>query len=197
YEIFNRDFYAQLDKQGLIIDERFNAGGYGSDHIIDALRRQPLNAYAFREGATIAFPADFMPGPRVMLTSEFAGSGGDSLPWLFRRAGLGVLVGRRTAGFGIGHYVNVPNLLDGGDVAAPNRAFINPRTGAFDIENNGVTPDVQVPWTPADWRSGRDAQLETAVRIAMEALTKVPPGRARSIRPDATGRQSNGPCCGK
>ncbi|HEV2764769.1 MAG TPA: PDZ domain-containing protein, partial [Pyrinomonadaceae bacterium] len=180
YEIFNRDFYAQLDKQGLVIDERFNAGGYGSDHIIDALKRQPLNAYAFRDGATIPFPADSMPGPRVMLTSEFAGSGGDSLPWLFRRAGLGVLVGRRTAGFGIGHYVNVPNLLDGGDVAAPNRAFINPRTGAFDIENHGVTPDVEVPWEPADWRSGRDAQLERAVQVALDALKKFPNRRART-----------------
>ena len=190
FEIFNRDFYAQLDKQGLIIDERFNAGGYGSDHIIDALRRQPLNAYAFRDGATIPFPADSMPGPRVMLTSEFAGSGGDSLPWLFRQAGLGLLVGRRTAGFGIGHYVNVPNLLDGGDVAAPNRAFINPRTGAFDIENHGVTPDVHVPWTPADWRAGRDPQLERAVQIALEALRKVPPRRARGLRPGGAGQRA-------
>ena len=179
YEIFNRDFYAQLDKQGLIINERFNAGGYGSDHIIDALRRQPLNAYAFRDGATIAFPADAMPGPRVMLTSEFAGSGGDSLPWLFRQAELGLLVGQRTAGFGIGYYVNVPNLLDGGDVAAPNRAFLNPRTGAFDIENNGVTPDIQLAWTPADWRAGRDVQLERAVQVAMAALKKNPASRAR------------------
>ncbi|HEX8843893.1 MAG TPA: PDZ domain-containing protein [Pyrinomonadaceae bacterium] len=178
YEIFNRDFYAQLDKQGLIIDERFNAGGYGSDYIIDVLRRQPLNAYAFRDGETIPFPADFMPGPRVMLTSEFAGSGGDSLPWLFRQAKLGPLVGKRTAGFGIGHYVNVPNLLDGGDVAAPNRAFFNPQTGAFDVENQGVAPDIQVGWMPADWRSGRDPQLEKAIQVAMEALRKLPQQRA-------------------
>jgi tricorn protease len=177
FDIFNRDFYAQLDKQGLIIDERFNAGGYGSDYIIDALKRQPLNAYAFRDGETIPFPADVMPGPRVMLTSEFAGSGGDSLPWLFRRAGLGLLVGKRTAGFGIGHYVNVPNLLDGGDLAAPNRAFFNPRTGAFETENYGVQPDIQVAWSPADWRLGRDLQLERAVQVAMEALKKIPPAR--------------------
>jgi tricorn protease len=191
YEIFNRDFYAQLDKQGLIIDERFNAGGYGSDHIIDALRRQPLNAYAFRDGATIPFPADVMPGPRVMLTSEFAGSGGDSLPWLFRQAKLGLLVGKRTAGFGIGHYVNVPNLLDGGDVAAPNRAFINPRTGAFDIENNGVTPDIQLAWTPADWRRGRDVQLERAVQVALEALKKIPPTRAPGLTPNGARRRAS------
>ncbi|HEX8709285.1 MAG TPA: PDZ domain-containing protein [Pyrinomonadaceae bacterium] len=183
YEIFNREFYAQLDKQGLIIDERFNAGGYGSDHIIDALRRQPLNAYAFRDGARIAFPADVMPGPRVMLTSEFAGSGGDSLPWLFRQAGLGVLVGKRTAGFGIGHYVNVPNLLDGGDLAAPNRAFLNPRTGEFEIENKGVTPDIEVAWTAADWRSGRDVQLERAVRAAMDALNGIAPKKAARVSP--------------
>jgi tricorn protease len=175
YEIFNRDFYAQTDKQGLIIDERFNAGGYGSDHIVDALKRQPLNAYAFRDGASIPFPADVIPGPRVMLTSEFAGSGGDSLPWLFRQARLGLLVGKRTAGFGIGHYVNVPNLLDGGDLAAPNRAFHNPGTGAFEIENDGVTPDIQVAWTPSDWRAGRDRQLERAVQVALEALKKMPP----------------------
>lgn len=173
YNIFNRDFYAQLDKQGLIIDERFNAGGYASDYIIDALKRQPLSAYAFRDGDTLPFPADVMPGPRVMLTSEFAGSGGDSLPWLFRQAGLGMLVGQRTAGFGIGHYVNVPNLLDGGDVAAPNRAFFNPQTGAFDIENHGVAPDIQVAWTPTAWRLRRDPQLERAVQVAMAALKKI------------------------
>jgi tricorn protease len=191
YEIFNRDFYAQLDKQGLIIDERFNAGGYGSDYIIDALRRQPLNAYAFRNGATINFPADVMPGSRVMLTSEFAGSGGDSLPWLFREAGLGLLIGKRTAGFGIGHYVNVPNLLDGGDVAAPNRAFINPRTGAFEIENNGVVPDIQLAWTPVDWRSGRDAQLDRAVQVALAALKKIPPKRAPRLSPNRARRNDS------
>lgn len=196
YEIFNRDFYAQLDKQGLIIDERFNAGGYASDYIIDALKRQPLNAYAFRDGATIDFPADIMPGPRVMLTSEFAGSGGDSLPWLFRQARLGLLVGQRTAGFGIGHYVNVPNLLDGGDVAAPNRAFINPRTGAFDIENNGVTPDIQLAWTPADWHRGRDTQLERAVQVALDALKKIPPTKP-STRPSPNRARERDPASGK
>jgi tricorn protease len=83
-------------------------------------------------------------------------------------------VGQRTAGFGIGHYVNVPNLLDGGDVAAPNRAFFNPQTSAFEIENYGVMPDIQVAWTPAAWRSRRDPQLERAVQLAMTALKKIP-----------------------
>jgi tricorn protease len=175
YQMFNRDFYGQLDKQGLIIDERFNSGGAPADYFIDALRRTALSAYAFREGNDLPFPATALPGPRVMIINEYAGSGGDTLPWMFRQAGLGTLVGQRTFGAGIGGYLDLPDLIDGGSVSAPNRAFYNPKRGTLDIENNGVAPDIAVEWTPADWRAGRDPQLEKAVQVAMEALKKNPP----------------------
>jgi tricorn protease len=174
YQAFNRDFYGQLDKQGLIIDERFNSGGAPADYFIDVLRRAPLSYYAFREGNDLPFPANAMLGPRVMIINEFAGSGGDTLPWMFRQAGLGTLVGQRTYGAGIGGYVNIPELIDGGGISAPNRAFFNPLKGVLDIENNGVAPDISVEYAPADWRAGRDPQLEKAVQVALEGLRKNP-----------------------
>lgn len=181
YEIFNRDFYAQLDKQGLIIDERFNGGGRPADYIIEALKRKPLSFYAFREGHDMPFPSGVIPGPRVMIINEYAGSAGDTLPWMFRAAGLGKVVGRRTWGAGIGAFVEIPELIDGGTILAPNRGFYNPQSGVWDIENNGVAPDIEVENLPADWREGRDPQLETAVEIALEELEKNQP--ARPLRP--------------
>jgi tricorn protease len=181
YMSFNREFYAQLDKQGLIIDERFNSGGAPADYFIETLRRQPLSYYAFREGDDFPFPMGVSPGPKVMLINEFAGSGGDTLPWMFRQAGLGTLVGKRTWGGGIGGYVSMPELLDGGRMLAPNRAFFNPRKGILDIENHGVAPDIEVEFTPAAWRAGRDPQLEKAVQVALEELKRNPP--PRPVRP--------------
>lgn len=177
YEIFNRDFYAQLDKHGLIIDERFNSGGWPADYIIEVLKRRPLSFYAFREGEDMPFPSGVIPGPRVMITNEYAGSAGDTLPWMFRMAGLGKLVGKRTWGAGIGAFLEIPELLDGGTILAPNRGFYNPQQGAWDIENKGVAPDVEVEILPADWRAGRDPQLEKGVRVALDELARNPPTR--------------------
>ncbi len=181
YAAFNQDFYAQLDKQGVIIDQRFNSGGAPADYFIEVLKRRPLAYYAFREGDDFPFPQNALIGPRVMLISEFAGSGGDTLPWMFREEGLGLLVGKRTAGAGIGGYLAMPELLDGGRMLAPNRAFFNPRKGTLDIENYGVAPDIEIANTPAAWRAGRDLQLERAVQVALEELQKKPP--TRPIRP--------------
>jgi len=175
YYLFQRDFYAQFDKQGVIIDERFNSGGAPADYFIEALKREPLSYYAFREGEDMPFPVATIPGPRVMITNELAGSGGDTLPWMFRQAGIGTLVGKRTWGGGIGGYINLPNFIDGGGMEAPNRAFFNPKKGVWDIENHGVAPDVEVELDPAAARAGRDPQLERAVQIALEELKKNPP----------------------
>lgn len=175
YDLFNRDWYAQLDKQGIIIDERANSGGAPADYFIEALQRKPLSYYAFREGQDMPFPVATIPGPRVMIINQDAGSGGDTLPWMFRRAGLGTLVGKRTWGGGIGGYLSLPNFVDGGGMAAPNRGFFNPQTGVWDIENHGVAPDVEVEQLPSAMRNGRDPQLEKAVQIALEELKKNPP----------------------
>jgi tricorn protease len=172
YELFNRDFYAQLDKQGLIIDERYNSGGAPADYFIESLKRTSLSTYTFREGADMPFPVAAVPGPRVMIINEYAGSGGDTLPWMFRQAGVGTIVGKRTWGGGIGGFIPMPEFVDGGNMLAPNRAFFNPRTGNWDIENQGVAPDMEVDLSPASLRQGHDPQLEKAVQVALEDLKK-------------------------
>jgi tricorn protease len=102
----------------------------------------------------------------------YAGSGGDALPWYFRDAKLGPLVGTRTWGGLIGIY-DYPTLMDGGSVTAPRVAFYN-RTGDWDVENHGVAPDYDVELTPKEWASGHDPQLEKAVTLVMDALKKNP-----------------------
>jgi tricorn protease len=172
YEIFNREFYAQLDKQGLIVDERFNQGGVAADYIIEILRRVPLQSARLREGADVRMPVGMIQGPKVMLTNELSGSGGDTLPWMWRQAGLGMIVGKRTTGLGVG--ASGQDLIDGGRVNVPDWGWYNPVKGIWDIENRGVAPDVDVEITLADWRAGRDPQLEKAVELALKALASKP-----------------------
>ena len=173
YTNFNRYYFAQLHKQGAIIDERFNGGGQAADYIIDYLRK-PLNSYwAVRDGDDFRQPFGTLPGPKVMIINEYAGSGGDYMPWMFRRHGIGPLIGKRTWGglIGIGGY---PVLIDGGSVTAPHFAFYSPE-GEWEVENHGVSPDIEVEMDPKAWRQGRDPQLEKAVEVAMAALQKNPP----------------------
>ncbi|HEY0319356.1 MAG TPA: PDZ domain-containing protein [Pyrinomonadaceae bacterium] len=177
YEIFNREFYAQLDKQGLILDERFNQGGVAADYIIETLRRTPLQSARLRDGADVRMPVGMIAGPKVMLTNELAGSGGDTLPWMWRQAGLGLIVGKRTAGLGVG--AAGQDLIDGGRVNVPDWGWYNPVKGIWDIENHGVAPDVDIEATLADWRAGRDPQLEKAVELALAELKKRPPAQPK------------------
>jgi tricorn protease len=177
YEIFNREFYAQLDKQGLIIDERFNGGGVAADYIIDLLRRSPLYKVILRELEDVPMPMGAIEGPRVMIVNEASGSGGDSLPFMFRAAKLGTIVGKRTLGAGVG--AAGMDLLDGGRLAVPDWGHYDHTRGTWTAENQGVPPDVEVALLPSDWRAGRDPQLERAVQIALEELQKNPPTRSK------------------
>jgi tricorn protease len=172
YTNFNRYYFAQTDKQGAVIDERFNGGGWIADYIVDWLKRPLLAAAMTREGKDAYIPQAVF-GPKVMLINEYAGSGGDALPWMFRRLGTGPLIGTRTWGglIGIGGY---PSLIDGGGVTAPRYGIYNPETGEFDVENTGVTPDIVVEFDPALWRQGHDPQLEKGVAIALEELKAHP-----------------------
>ena len=173
YTNFNRYYFAQLNKQGAVIDERFNGGGSAADYIIDYLKK-PLNSYwAVRDGEDFRQPFGTMPGPKAMIINEYAGSGGDLMPWMFRRQAIGPLIGKRTWGglVGIGGY---PPLIDGGSVTAPHFAFYTPE-GKWEIENHGVAPDVEVEMDPKAWRQGRDPQLEKSVEVVLEALRKTPP----------------------
>ena len=174
YNIFNRDFYAQLDKQGLIVDGRFNQGGRAADYIIDTLKRVPLQRAWLRDAEDVRIPSGIINGPKVLLTNEMAGSGGDSLPWMWQEAKVGPVVGMRTGGAGIG--ASTYQLIDGGSFRVPDWGWYDARTGTWLMENRGVTPDYEVEIMPPEWRAGRDPQLEKALQLAMDALkkTKVP-----------------------
>ena len=172
YTNFNRYFYAQLGKEAAIIDERFNHGGNLATDIIEYLKRPMMSLVTFRDGADIVQPQGAIFGPKVMLINEFAGSGGDAMPWYFHREGVGKLIGKRTWGGLIGIF-SAPGLLDGGRVTAPNAAVWNPN-GEFDVENHGITPDIEVELDPAAVRKGHDPQLDKAITVVMEELEKHP-----------------------
>ena len=172
FTFFNRYYFAQNSKQGAVIDERFNGGGWIADYIVDWLKRPLLMVAMTREGKDDPIPRVIF-GPKVMLINEHAGSGGDALPWMFKKLGTGPLIGTRTWGglIGIGGY---PTLMDGGAVTAPRWGLFNPDTGKFDVENKGVAPDIEVDLDPASWRQGRDPQLEKGVEAALRLLQEHP-----------------------
>jgi tricorn protease len=173
YTNFNRYYFAQVDKHGAVLDERFNGGGSVADYIIEALRRPLMSWWTTRDGQDFRTPAAAILGPKAMIVNEYAGSGGDWMPWMFRKAGIGPLVGKRTWGGLVGIY-GFPPLMDGGFLTAPNLAFYN-TTGEWEVENHGVPPDIEVELDPALWRAGRDPQLEKAVEVVLAELKKSPP----------------------
>jgi len=173
YTSFNRYYFSQLDKEAVIIDERFNGGGSVADYIIDMLSRPLLSHWATREGKLFSSPNAAIYGPKVMIINEFAGSGGDALPQFFRRRGLGKLVGKRTWGGLVGVY-DYPILLDGGFITAPRLAIFSP-DGEWEVENEGVAPDVEVEMTPKAVIAGHDPQLEKAIELILAELAATPP----------------------
>src|SRR5579859_1062661 len=191
YTSFNRYFFAQVGREGAVIDERFNGGGAAADYVIDYLRRPLQNYWLTREGQDFTTPVGAIFGPKAMIINMYAGSGGDALPWYFRDAKLGPLVGTRTWGGLVGIY-DYPQLMDGGSVTAPRVAFYN-RNGDWDVENHGVAPDVEVEITPKDWAGGHDPQLEKAVALLMDSLKKNPlPVAKRPAFPNYHNQPSEG-----
>jgi tricorn protease len=174
---FKRYFYAQLDRDAIILDERGNSGGAWGDYYLDHLRRPFSSYWARRHGADFRSPSAAIHGPKVMLIDEQAGSGGDGLPWMFRQSKLGPLVGKRTWGGEVGTS-SFPVMLDGGRVTAPNFALWSPE-GGWVVENEGVPPDVEVEQWPADVAAGRDPQLEKAIAIVLQELEKHPPAKVQ------------------
>jgi tricorn protease len=170
---FNRYFFAQVNKEAAIIDERYNAGGQLATDIIETLLRKPMSMVATRDGELEPQPYGAIPGPKVMLINETAGSGGDAMPWYFKRAGVGKLIGKRTWGGLVGRAVGPP-LMDGGGVSAPSSAVFNQITGEWEIENIGLAPDIEVEQDPELVRQGKDPQLEKAVEIVMKELAASP-----------------------
>ncbi len=174
YTYFNRYYFAQQDKKGVIIDERFNGGGSAADYMIDIMNRElhgffnnPVN-----EDKPFTSPGAGIWGPKVMIINESAGSGGDYLPYMFRQMQIGPLVGRKTWGGLVGIW-GTPPLIDGGGITAPRGGFYNLQ-GEWDVENEGVAPDYKVSMMPSKVINGIDPQLRKAVEVAMKMLEDRP-----------------------
>ena len=172
YTNFNRYFYAQLDKKAVVLDERNNEGGFIADYVINVLGQKLLSGAVERDGKPVHDPEGAIFGPKAMIIDQSAGSGGDAMPWYFRKANIGTLVGVRTWGglVGIGGY---PTLLDGGHVTAPRYAIFGLK-GEWEVEGHGIAPDVEVQMLPKDMAAGHDLQLERAVAIVLEQLKEHP-----------------------
>lgn len=169
---FNRYFFAQVGKEGVIIDDRFNSGGQAADYIIQYLQRKLWNYWYTPDGAPMNEPNQAIFGAKAMLINQYAGSGGDLIPWFFHHVGLGPLIGERTWGGEVG-ITGYPPLIDGGGVTAPSLAFFT-TDGHWAIENEGVAPDIEVEMDPKVWREGHDPQLEKAVQIVLQELNEHP-----------------------
>jgi tricorn protease len=178
HEYFKRYFFPQVNRNAVIVDERFNGGGSLADYYIDILRR-PLQSYwNMRYGMDLKSPSGSIQGPKVMIIDEYAGSGGDMLPWMFRKFKVGTLVGKRTWG-GLVGTLGFPEFIDGGSVTAPNLAIWT--NDGFVVENVGVEPDIEVEQSPAEVINGKDPQLEKAIEVALKELEKNPP--EKPVRP--------------
>jgi tricorn protease len=179
YTSFNRYYFAQQDRKGAIIDERYNGGGSAADYIIDVLQRKFDGYFNNPVGARYPFtsPAAGIWGPKVMIINEMSGSGGDLMPYMFKLRAVGPLVGKRTWGGLVGIW-DTPLFVDGGIMYAPRGGFFARNGKEWAVENEGVSPDVEVEDWPAEVAGGHDAQLEQAVATAMRMLAEHPVDRA-------------------
>jgi tricorn protease len=176
YTAFTRYYYAQQDKDGAIIDERYNHGGQVADYIVNELDRKLMGFFVQRDGQPTTSPIAGIYGPKVMIINESAGSGGDALPYMFHLRKLGPMVGTRTWG-GLVGTLGVPTTIDGGGITAPTLAFYD-LSGRWAVENEGVAPDIEVEYTPAEVIKGHDPQLERAVQEGLKLLGQNPVHRA-------------------
>jgi tricorn protease len=190
YARFTRNYFAQQDKDGIIIDERYNGGGSAADYMVDYMSRTLQGYFNNPVGDKTPFtsPGAGVWGPKVMIINEMAGSGGDYLPYLFREMDIGPLVGTRTWGGLVGIW-GTPSLIDGGIITAPRGGFFT-TDGEWAIENEGVAPDVEVEMTPRLVEQGQDPQLRRAIEEGMRLLEtedvelrEQPPAPNRVTRP--------------
>jgi tricorn protease len=172
HEYFKRYFFPQASKKAIIVDERFNGGGSLADYYIDILLRPYQAHWNFRYGKDLKSPSASIQGPKVMIIDETAGSGGDMLPYMFRKFKVGTLVGKRTWG-GLVGILGFPEFIDGASVTAPNLAIWTKE--GFIVENVGVAPDIEVEQEPALVIKGRDPQLEKAIELILKELANNPP----------------------
>ncbi|MGB4398851.1 MAG: PDZ domain-containing protein, partial [Daejeonella sp.] len=174
FSSFNRYYFAQQDKEGAVIDERFNGGGLLDDYMVDLMVRR-LRAAITNEvpdGKAMRLPAGIL-GPKVLLINELAGSGGDFFPWIFRQQKVGPLIGTRTWGGLVKSSVHYP-FVDGGAMTAPDNGIFDPFKNKWVGENTGISPDIEQKISAVAVANGRDLQLEKAVEEALKLLQKEP-----------------------
>jgi len=179
---FGKYFYGQTNLDGLIIDDRYNSGGWMPNLFVDRLAKKVTGMWAQRYGKLGHFPGTAPLGHMAMVINEYAGSGGDAFPYLFKQAGLGPLIGMRTWGGLVGMNRNIP-LMDGGYCTVPTIGFIDVDKGDWAVENYGVDPDIEVQNMPHENVKGRDQQLEAAIDYLMKKIEEDPPklpGRPKS-----------------
>ena len=168
-----RQLQPQLDKDGLIIDVRWNRGGYTSQAVLNILRRVRAGTFVNREGAVTPLPMFVTPRAMAVVTSAETASDGDQFSYFFRAFGLGPVIGQRTWGGVQGIKGDIP-LIDGIEITIPKDSLAS-TDGHWLIENTGVVPDIVVDPAPDEVLTGRDRQLETAVRVVMAKLVALPP----------------------
>jgi tricorn protease len=173
-EQFIRQFYGQLDKQALLVDERWNGGGFIDQILLERLRRMLVGLSVDRERTPGTIPQQLIVGPKACLLNHYSGSDGDIFPFYFRKYGLGPLIGTRSWGGVRGIRGEWP-LLDGGYITIPEDGLYG-LDSQWVLENRGVEPDMPVDDSPADWAAGHDVQLEAGVSYLMEELQKHPGG---------------------
>ncbi|MGL6068416.1 MAG: S41 family peptidase, partial [Sediminibacterium sp.] len=170
YTYFNRYYFSQQDKKGVIIDERNNGGGSAADYMIDIMNRQLFGYFNNRVAGhkVSTTPMAGIWGPKVMIANENSGSGGDLLPYMFKKAKIGPLVGARTWGGLVGTW-DTPPFIDGGRMVAPRGGFFD-TNGEWAVEGEGISPDIEVLQDPKAINEGKDPQLERAVQEALKLL---------------------------
>jgi tricorn protease len=179
-ELF-KGFYPQAGKDALIIDDRYNGGGFIPDRMIELLERKPRNFWSRRGIGINSTPAFANAGPKAMLINGYAGSGGDAFPYYFRESGLGRIFGATTWGGLIG-LSGTPNLADGGSLSTPSFRFLD-LEGHWAVEGTGVDPDVEVVDSPDAVARGEDPTLEAAVKYLLDELRRNPPKRVTAPPP--------------
>lgn len=180
YQSFIQYFFAQVDKQAIVVDARFNSGGQLPSDIIEYLLRPQMLTIAPRDGTAWRLPYGAVFGPKVLLTNEYTASGGDVLAWLFKSRSVGTVVGTRTWG-GVTVLTDTPDLKDGGFVTAPTAIILDP-SGNTSVENRGVDPDIQVELNPSEVRKGIDPQLDRAVQTVLAKLSNTTSRQSHTSR---------------
>ena len=175
YAEFHRGYLAEVGRDALIVDVRFNGGGHVSQLILEKLARRRLGYDVPRWGEPEPYPVDSVLGPMVALTNEQAGSDGDIFSHCFKLMGLGPLIGKRTWGGVIGIWAR-NRLVDGSVVTQPEFSFWFEDVG-WGVENYGTDPDIEVDITPQDYAAGKDTQLERAIEEILRLLEEQPPKR--------------------